>query len=437
MKPSDQTVFGRWWLSGPDKPSVLGTLFIDERTPRLVVDVAHDPSDSSAAAGFHAFPPNEPTRTIIHGRDKDDKPVTLFGCGKPSQSVSAGITTHTISVLIALREQELESWDQPYFQTLNVGFDHLHRWLNQPFIERLPGETSRPILQVMAPTEENFELENDIRIGFGQAVLHDSSFDEESIKPRAYIAFYFPTPRSLHEIMDTWVPWAQRLIGLLIGTGVSRTFVRLFKHDIFRQKVPFSEWVGSSAELLEQKTRPQRTLIRDPYFFNMLVPYPKIKDRMQDIVREWHRMDRQLKPVLDLFSAVALHHSLYSSAQFLFLVQALEVYHAISGKFTKGNKPWAQRLQELFEAHQEITTLLFGDVATMAERIANTRNELTHGETRKPRDELLSEEEASRAAWALEALLWIILLRELGIDGEPVKQLLHRVNSAEFVSLNG
>lgn len=435
MKHSDQSLFGRWWLSGPDKPSVLGTLFIDERTPRLVVDVAHDPSDSSTVAGFWTFPPNEPTPATIHGRDRHDKPVTLFGCGKPAKSVSAGITTYTISVLAALREQEIGSWSQPFFQTLNVGFDHLHRWLDQPFVERLPSETSRQILQATEPFEESFALEDDVLVAFGQMVLSDSSWDEESIKPHAYVAFYFPTPRSLHEIMDTWVPWAQRLMGLLMGTGVGRTFVRLFKHDVLRQTVPLSEWAGSSAELLGQKTRPQRTLIRDPHFFDMLAPYSKIKDRMPDIIREWHRMNRQLKPVLDLFSAVALHHSLYSSARFLFLVQALEVHHAISGRFTKGNKPWAIRLQELFEAHQDVTAPLFGDVATIAERIANTRNELTHGETRKPRHELLNEEEASRVAWALEALLWIILLRELGIDGEPAKQLLHRANSAEFTSL--
>ena len=425
---------GRWFLSGREKPSVIGTVILGEGLPRLVVDVAHEPTDATAFAGFHAFPPNEPRPRVIHGRDRHDKPVTLFGCGDPMQSVSSGMTTYTIEALAVLRDQEVESWDQPFFQTATVNLTHLHRWLDQPFVER-KDSGPRPILQASEPFEVMFELEPGVRMAFQQEIHSNSSWDEESIKQGAHIGFYFTTPRSLQEIMDRWVPWAQRLIGLLVGTGVGREKVRFFTHDATQQGLPIHTWVGSSAELLGQNPKSRRALLRDPHSFDMIAPYPKIADRMPKVIATWHRMDREIRPVLDLFGAVALQHSLYAQAQFLFLVQALEVYHALSGKFTGSRKDWSVRLREIFDAYAEVSGKLFTDSAKMADRIANTRNELTHGRKKKRPEDLLSENEMDRVAWCLEALLWIILLRELGIEGEPVKRLLHRVNSAKFVSL--
>ena len=167
----------------------------------------------------------------------------------------------------------------------------------------------------------------------------------------------------------------------------------------------------------------------------MLAPFSKIHTDMPSIVKEWHRLTRQVEPVLDLFSAVALHHSLYQSAQFLFLVQGLEVYYALSGRFPNERKTWALRLRELFEAHRDIADLLFGNLSEMAERIANTRNELIHGKNTKPPELLLDDHAISHVAWSLESFLWIVLLRELGINGEPIQRLVTRATEAEVVNL--
>jgi hypothetical protein len=427
-------LLGRWFLSGRKKSSIIGTVLFDEGLPRLIVHVAHNSTDATALAGFHAFPPNEPRLRVIHGRDRLDNPVTLFGCGEPMQSVSAGLTTYTLEVLAVLLGQEIESWDQPFFQTATVNLTHLHRWLDQPFVKR-KGSGTRSMLQVSEPFEVMFELEPGVRMAFQQEIHSNCSWDEESIKQGAHVGFYFTTPRSLHEIMDRWVPWAQRLIGLLVGTGVGREKVRFFSHDATQPGLPLHAWAGSSAELLGQNPKSRRTLLRAPNSFDMIAPYPAIADQMPRVIAAWHRMDREMRPVLDLFGAVALHHALYAQAQFLFLVQALEVYYALSGKFKGKGRSWSVRLQEIFNAHADISDKLFVGSTKMAERIANTRNELTHGRKKKPPEDLLNETEMDRVTWSLEALLWIILLRELGIEGEPVQRLLRRALDAKFISL--
>ena len=437
MKETTNQISGRWWFNGHDKPALQGVLEIAEGGSRLKLEVPDDPANPSIAGdllevGTYAWP------KVIHGQDRHGKPVTLFGCGRPGWTRYAGAISYDVPVLAALREQAIDSWSQPFFQTAIIELEYLNRWLDQPYVTRVESPGSDQALRAADGFEVVFDLGQGVRIAFEQSTRSRSSWDEESFKPVAQIAFYFSTPRSVQEVMGDWVPWAQRLIGLLVGTGIGRERVQFFTHDISQKGLPLTQWVGTSAELLGQRIRSRKTLISDPHPHDMLASYPRIKDSMPTIVREWHRLNQEMAPVLNLFTAVSLYHSLYASAQFLFLVQALEVYHALSGRFPspkKGKKPWAARLKELFEAHRDVAEPMIGGIAEMAERIANTRNELTHGGKKHPPAKLLSESEMSRVACSLEAFLWIVLLRELGLDGEPVKRLLNRVKSTEFVSL--
>lgn len=435
MADEIESFSGRWWFHGREKPALSGILETANGSIRLKLDVPKDPVNPSAAGDLLIIGPSAKWPSVIHGRDRDDQPLTLFGCSPPSWTQSAGMITYEVSALAGIREQEVESWDQPFFRTAIVKLEYLSRWLNQPYVQRLDTAGSKKALCASESFEDEYELEEGVRVAFEQNTHHRSSWDEESFRPSAQIAFYFSSSRSIQEITRKWVPWAQRLIGLLIGTGIGREKVLFFKHDASQAGISLDQWLGSSAELIGQRIRPKKTLMSDPHTHNMLAPYPTIKTSMPTIMREWHRLNRQMEPVLNLFTAVALHHNLYQSAQFLFLVQALEVYYALSDKFEAQKKSWAKRLQELFEAHRDVAEALFGNINDTSERIANTRNELTHGKNKKPPGLLLNDQEISLIAWSMETFLWILLLRELGIDGESVQRLVRRVKETKFVSL--
>jgi hypothetical protein len=95
-----------------------------------------------------------------------------------------------------------------------------------------------------------------------------------------------------------------------------------------------------------------------------------------------------------------------------------------------------KKLLDIFNAHAVEATAMLGDLNQAADRIGYTRNNFTHHMESVNPKRLLSDNEISQVAWALEALLWIILLRELGINEQPVQRLLQRVTSTTFVSIH-
>ena len=235
MKDEIERLTGRWWFHGKEKPAVHGVLEIGGGRLLLKLDILKDPT---AQDDILIVDPSETWPTLIHGRDRHDAPITLFGCGRPEWRQSVGMLSYEISALAALREQQLDSWAQPYFKTAIIELEHLARWLNQPYVDRVDIVGSGQALIAAKFFEANFELEDGVRVSFEQSTCTRSSWDEESFRPSAQIAFYFSTMRSVQEIMDRWVPWAQRLVGLLVGTGVGRKKVRFFRHDASQANLP-------------------------------------------------------------------------------------------------------------------------------------------------------------------------------------------------------
>jgi hypothetical protein len=186
----------------------------------------------------------------------------------------------------------------------------------------------------------------------------------------------------------------------------------------------------------------------------MLTSFEKVKADLPNMLARWTELEQRLRPVVDLFWAVAFRSSLYAEASFLFLVQAMEAYHARSGLFDSNLLPleehrrhvqavtatapvelkeWLQRkiqssnykhlnerLLEIFRHYSTESGDLFGDVEATAKKIAFTRNHLTHysGESESPM--YLDDRKLTITSNGLERLLWIIFLKETGLRKELV-----------------
>jgi len=201
---------------------------------------------------------------------------------------------------------------------------------------------------------------------------------------------------------------------------------------------------------------------------NMVVSYDAVKDRLGEVVVAWNKVCNQLEPVVDLFSAVTRRQSLYLEAQFMFLVQALEIYHGCTDKFESietprqelkrmlkaaeatlppeiwewakeklryNARPLAKKLRDIFEAHKLESELLFCDLTLAASKITNTRNHLTHHSDDGKGKNLIPESDLGLVSVALEAILWVVLLREIGVDGEPVSRVVKRASRSRLTSI--
>ncbi|HTX20956.1 MAG TPA: hypothetical protein VMD27_03700 [Candidatus Aquilonibacter sp.] len=91
MKES-KTFEGRWWIFGTEKPEHFGVLhYSPEKGLRLEVKIAQ-------SFGFAEIL-QDTTRAdfpeVIQGRDKDDKPITLFGKPLPKFHEVRGFVKHS------------------------------------------------------------------------------------------------------------------------------------------------------------------------------------------------------------------------------------------------------------------------------------------------------------------------------------------------------
>ena len=110
------------------------------------------------------------------------------------------------------------------------------------------------------------------------------------------------------------------------------------------------------------------------------------------------------------------------------------VWNWAQGKLTLNSRPLTQKLSDLFKAHPEESGQLLGDSHNVASRIAYTRNHLTHHSENVNKGRLIPADEMGAISWKMEALLWIILLREIGLEGKCIKRVINKVTDIRTIT---
>ena len=193
----------------------------------------------------------------------------------------------------------------------------------------------------------------------------------------------------------------------------------------------------------------------DPLHPYMHAPFEVVKDQLGDMLKRWLEMSDRLEPMINLFSTIAFHQQLYLKAQFLLLVQCLEVYHTQSKHFVSQQldskehkrrselalksmpeeiKSWVkqklkpnykslgERLTEVFQRNIGESARLFCPLDITVDRIKYTRNHLTHytNDVNSPR--YLKQDELGALNFKMEHFIWVLLLRELDAPEECIKR---------------
>ena len=465
---SENIVRGRWWIDGTDKPPQAGTLDTSEDEITLSVWTPQNKSFDEMASSLALA--HQPTKisAVITGMDEHNKPVTLFGCGTGGRSSSSGVSSLDINAITAVIGLKIESWQQPIARSVQFQIKYLHRWFGRQLLVAANTVDNKPGYSMQEPMDLSFPVEEGVQVRFTDQTSYSSLHDEHKYLPYSHIWFHFQKIRSLAEILDRWMPWATRLVGLLVGQSLAVEEITVFTGNPFDPERPPFEPRGTL--LLKGGFSKSTRRESAPSSLDMLVPFESVRSQLDKLVAEWNRVSVTLEPVVALFGVVALQRALYLEAKFLFLVQALEVYHASSQRFTAKELPpeerekmlvaakealpahvwkWAkgklsfngrslsQKLSDIFQAHQRESEMLLGDVELAASRIAYTRNHLTHHLKNLDLDRLIPEKEIFAASWSLEALLWIVLLREIGLNGHCVEEILSRVRGTTFVHIEG
>ncbi len=446
---------GRWWLE-PSSSPVFGVLRLSPNgLPELTTK---DPQVTSNFVSLLKMAANDACqdRAHIQGRDAHDRPISLFDCCSNGHSLSGGMTERRFIASVATRGVELGSLDEKRFLALRISVPHLHEWLGFPIVTGFQlSETEYAWKRNLEQAEIVHEIEDGIRFRIDVQCSLKGGRDSFEIHPSHAFWFHFESLISIKECLDKWVPWTSDLFSLLIGEMIRCEQIELFESDPWIPgKNPSTCEILSLPRQQEQKISPWR-----------ITDFQTFSASFQEILTSWNNVRERFMPAINLFCSATFWTKLPLETSFIFLVQAVEVFHARAGRFgsaqcsraehlnrvskillkidaesqdwvrqtllAANNKRLDDRLFDLFQVHSDHAKKLFPSSHEMADRIRYTRNYLTHYNGNPESKKFIQPKEMMIVNKRLKALLWILLLGEIGCNDDALTKVLEQIAGLE------
>lgn len=457
---------GQWWIHGDEEPAHFGVLsFHPEEGLNLEVQIPRrrESADEIVAMFVDKIEP----RSEIRGLDSSGHPVTLFGCGRWNWSKKLGLDTCQVHGQTVILDYH-GTWRDAHFPIAKVKYTLLSNWMNRRLFSPKDKEEIRysdGLLCLKSKVQEDFvfELSWGGRLRLAGETMRSFSSDDIHLRWEHSAWFLFPQPLPASVVYHDYASVLLRLLCLLTGELVFIDAIVFWDGDPFApgEKRPLRghELLTTSKGIL--------TAERDTYAERMVASYDEIGSGFASVVNRWFEYHERLRPVLDLQSAVISNQVLTDESRFLFLVQALEVYHARSGRWPSvdlseedhrqrvdeilaatpeksrrwlsfklehaNQKMLAQRLDDIFTWNRDEFQQLAAGIERFPDKVRVSRNYYTHYSERllASRD-LAKGIELRRIAYVLADLLDVCLLKELDIVGKPIKKILDRNASMKW-----
>jgi hypothetical protein len=472
-----RTIEGRWWIHGNDKPPQFGILSFDPETGfELSVKI---PQSRTSDEHFISLldSTNEEVQSTIHGANENALPVTLFGCSIRKWSKGAGLDSYQIHCQAVITNYSGHSWDEAQFPVVGIKYTLLNAWMNRRLLkqrgedekEKIEDEIKNGYISYDFQLNDilEFELSREVQIKIQGTTAPSFSVDEMTFRLVHTLYFVFAKPLSAQKVYDDYILVFLRLLSLLTGEQIFAEEITLFDRD------PFKLGHGNNLQQYELliENHGITEAKRDVHGGNMIANYAELAADFGSVLKRWFECHEQLKPVLDLYFAVLANWVLTDQSRFLFLAQALEVYHARSTRFTSTEKPEAEhqqrlktilesvqtkkyrdwleyrlkfsnekalsrRIDEILKLHGKESAQLTAKINDFADKVRDSRNYYTHySEKTFQGGKVASGLELRRMVYALHGLLQVCLLKELGIEGKPIERILERNNSIKWADL--
>jgi hypothetical protein len=226
-----RTIEGKWWIDGDDKPPQFGILSFDpEKGFDLAVKIPQARNDEGWMALFQSQAKDDESQktipSIIHGADKNDHPITLFGVGAINKNATSGLDTHCYgSIQCAILNYRGQYFDEARFPIACVNYTLLTKWMNRRLHLdscKVEDETADHFISIKFKSHEIFEFDvmPGVRLRIEGNTLRDRSSDELRLEWLYHAWFLFDKPVDARTILDKYTSVFLRLLCLLTGEGV-------------------------------------------------------------------------------------------------------------------------------------------------------------------------------------------------------------------------
>jgi hypothetical protein len=451
------TIEGRWHVHGEEQQSHYGLLICDPvKGLRLEVkEICGNTPHQILASGDRDIWGSHPL--VIQGYDSDNHPIRLYGCCRESMETQMGMRFHEFFVQRAVTLSNSSAWADLRSRNFQLRLAMLQSWMDR----RIPvrEDTSRP-------ADIRIDLQDGRIVTFGAIIHSQTSQSHFEISHDSWLGLEFIDDQPVWRVRSETSKALVLFFTLLTGDPVA-----LDDFTFLPEGISERELGGAEHRLLEQRGfAADAKEHKQPW--RMRAAYPLVQNRLADMLRRWFALfeNPDMSAVLDLYAAVT-YSSLYDTAQFLILAQALEAYHTACSRFSgtampeadfsalkerarqglsredysqlrdrfifANQKTFRTKLEEVITSAPQQARSIIADAPEFANVVKNLRNAYTHHvggtaqRTRRSHDRSIPQ--LTRQA---HGLLEMLLLAEMGAPDEVYQKIVREHASSISIDLS-
>jgi|GEM_PF-706073 len=449
---------GKFWLPNNKNEYYLGTLIVlSDGDIKLDLDGTFHEDHKITDIG------------MIYGLTTDNKKVTLDQCFYLKKKVGFVFSEAQICVSFLIENAHLNDIQKVKVEQFDLKVDKLPNWLLLSGFKMLKDkvDSAPSTFEWNRPEEYTVEVENfftlSIEFGWYQGGPNINCYGETEIiiKESPYLQIIPKQEISFDKMLD----YSYKITNFL--SFASDDILSITKLSFFVNKI-IDEDQNTSELILRyygcSHTHTQK--ISNKYINNMLFCFPRIKGNFNIILKKWFENYEIIDPALDLYFAVQFGAYKNNDARFLALAQALETLHRRHYKGTRFDKELYTRIKEeilescppqhhLFLSEKlnfgneltlhnrldelispflnltyndkNVTNPIFDDIKKLIKDIKNTRNYLTHYDTRLEKKSIKGE----KLYYLTQILIGLMQLQLLNIIGFQLDEIQNICNNSK------
>lgn len=446
----------------------VGETFFEESINLFAVE------DTSNSA-IRIVPQNIVFDTIWGYTDKGDA-VTLHRCRKIGENMAIGYVGASYSVEVIFIGCHFEREEDITFESISINYSNLEQWLG---ITGFSGGFNRSPKgkyldgQILYAQPERFEIKvNNYIIAFDHSFqIAGDRFVDIRTKQFSFIEIVPDYPAQYNDYQTDVMYFLRNFLSLGVGgaviplavTGKSKTYTQEdtgeYDEDSSQEEKTFRYvkifYVAKGASLKSDKAIER---------FNMMFGYSDIDDDFQVYLQKWFNLSEKIRVVFDLYFSIFYIAPTYINLELLTLAQVLEAYHreiyggtymddkdyegvrqilnaaipadlaeshraSLKNKIKYGNayslrKRIEQICNTVLSPYEKTVKTLVGDYKQFAEKLAATRNYLTHYSDDTKQTAELGANKHYNLVQKMKLLIQLCFMKEMGLSPDTVDRIM-------------
>ena len=437
---------GFWYLPSDPENSVAGTVTYYPNE-RIVLELIGSFGDSL----MDVFKDNK-EETILYGKTSDAKDITLLQCRQSySLNFSARFPILRFTCDYMIVGKHILGLDEKCQYWAMVRIPELTYWCHPEAIglNYLNGDGEKDISRIALSfnikyrDEENIIDEVQIDENTSIVLLRGVNFNEseQRLRPKieqyTYIEVRKKNTTSIKELLSDIFMFEQFLSFATLKI-VKCSFITLFNQDLY-QEVKGRKYY-KAIEVIHPFFDRQNIESKPTKSYDFLFNHTTIKEIYPEILRKWYNEPMELAPIKGHLISSLEKKKVYSSVDFLIVVQAIEGFYRRfrSAKYRKEHNIEGKASSKL---HPMLTELLseFSDIDLLKrntidiDAVVDSRIYFSHFMPKTSSLKAIDGWELLEEARKLRILLLCCVLSLLGFNNEQINDVLNKSNSRLFV----